>query len=80
MQVYDQAETSEQTEEDILENIQEQKDLIDNVKFQPWRMSKKLKILRLVPISEGSVILKLVKMCCVKVQVRTLTLNIFQQK
>ncbi|XP_041374249.1 transmembrane channel-like protein 3 [Gigantopelta aegis] len=47
MQVYDREEASDQTEEDILENIQEQKELIDSVKFQPWRMSKKLKILRL---------------------------------
>ena len=78
MQVYDQAETSEQTEEDILENIQEQKDLIDNVKFQPWRMSKKLKILRLVglPISKESLLRKLVTKRCVKLQVRTLTLNV----
>ncbi|XP_050419396.1 transmembrane channel-like protein 3 [Patella vulgata] len=35
------------TEEDLLEQISEQKDLIEHVKCQPWTMAKKMKILKL---------------------------------
>ncbi|KAK6166036.1 hypothetical protein SNE40_022822 [Patella caerulea] len=35
------------TEEDLLEQIREQKDLIEHVKCQPWTMAKKMKILKL---------------------------------
>ncbi|XP_067686533.1 transmembrane channel-like protein 1 [Haliotis asinina] len=46
MQVYTESQKSV-TEEELLENLQTQKDIIDNVKSQPWRMSKKMKMLRL---------------------------------
>ncbi|XP_046364022.2 transmembrane channel-like protein 3 isoform X1 [Haliotis rufescens] len=46
MQVYTDSKKAV-TEEELLENLQTQKDIIDNVKLQPWGMSKKMKMLGL---------------------------------
>lgn len=45
MQIYNEEEEVS-SEEEIFENIKLQKEIIENIRTQPWRIRKKLQVLR----------------------------------
>ncbi|ESP01534.1 hypothetical protein LOTGIDRAFT_139638 [Lottia gigantea] len=51
--MYDEDQDEPTSEEDLLEQIREQKDIMENVQCQPWPMAKKMKILRLAKAFVG---------------------------